>query len=56
MTSVMENCDDTGMEHYDDKSFGALCHRAWRIVITGDLYHCDDKGMEHCDDRDHGTL
>ena len=51
MTRAMEHCDDTVMEHCNDKNSGALCGQGpWSIVIKGDKEHCDDMGRELCDD------
>ena len=56
LTRAMEHCDDTVMEHCDEKNSGALCCQvSWRILMSRTMEPCDDrghdKGMEDCDDR-----
>ena len=40
MTRAMQHCDDTIMEHCDEKN----------------LEHCDDTVMEHCDEKNSGAF
>ena len=52
MTRTMENCDDTVMEHCDEKNSGALCYQvSWSIVMTGFMKHCDKGVMERSEER-----
>ena len=43
MTSVMEQCDHKGLEHYDDRGLGAFG------------FHCNGNSMKHYDEG-HGAL
>ena len=47
--AVMEQWDDKGMEHFDDKSPRSLCcHVSWSVVMTA--------VMEHWAENVHGVL
>ena len=57
MTRAMELCDDTVMEHCDDRNSGALCRQGpWSIVMTWLWNNVMRRIPEHCDDKGHGAL
>ena len=44
MTMAMEHCDDTVMEHFDEKNYGAFSWQGpWGIVMTLEKY--DENGQ-----------
>ena len=52
MTRAMEHCDDTVMEHCDEKNSGALsCQGPWGIVMIWSRNIAMTIFLEHCDER-----
>ena len=57
MTRAMEHCDDTVMEHCDERNHGALrLQGPWSIVMKREGNIVMTGFMEHCDERGHGAL